>query len=602
MKTVQSKLLIMFIVVTLLPVITMGTYAYWISVNAAKQNAGQAMQAALEQIGKNLDFQQRMYLKYMDYMVSSTDLKAIFYNSDFNRTTVQTWDVYRKLDIIMNGLFLREESVAAVALYKNNQLVYRFKGVQSNDLQGLGNTDLYETVMSHKGRVQMHTMQMINKDSGGKENYYIFGRRLYDNIDRHEEEAYNAGVFLFVPEKFFSDIFRMGNEQGENIVMISSLRGQILSHTDSEKIGSRLNFEGVTGLPEHTMNGSYPSVVNGKQVMIGYYRLPQWDMQVIQIIPQDVFIGKIRPIANSTVILSVLLFLVLLFLSWFIARKLSRPVRKLIVAMRQMQNGNFDIQIEPNFDYEFNILASSFNYMAVRLKESVARLIDEEKRRGEIELHMLQYQINPHFVNNTIGSIRLYALTQGAHQVAEVLHVLARLFQRTLGSSGQLIRVRSELANIKDYIRIHKMQYMGEMGFEVEINDEVTDVYMPNLLLQPLVENALFHGLNSAPADPILSIKVRKEGEELVISVCDNGVGMSKERIEEIMSGEDRLPDRLNKIGVQNVDKRLKLYYGPQYGVTLISIPSKGTEALVRLPCIYKEGGPSLEKSHYSGR
>ncbi|KRF18437.1 sensor histidine kinase [Paenibacillus sp. Soil787] len=601
MKTVQSKLLIMFILVSLLPVITMGTYAYRISVNAAKQISAQAMQTTLEQIGKNLDFQQRTYLKYMDFMVSSTELNAYLFNNDFNRTTVQTWDVYRKFDIIMNGLFLREDSVAAVAFYKNKQLVYSFRGVQSNYLQDLGNTNMYETVMAHKGSVQVQAMQMINKDSGVKENYFVFGRRLYNNMDMdiHNEEA---GVFLFVPEKFFSDIFRNGNEQGKDTVMISDLRGQILSHTDSERIGSRLNIEGVTELPENTLNGSYPSVMNGKQVMIGYYRLPQWDMQVIQIIPQEAFIGKIQLIANSTVILSVLLFLILLFLSWFISRKLSRPVRKLVEAMRQIQNGKFDIQIEPNFDYEFNILANSFNYMAVRLKESVAQLIDEEKRRGEIELHMLQYQINPHFVNNTIGSIRLYALTQGASEVAEVLHVLARLFQRTLGSSGQLIRVRSELANIKDYIRIHKMQYMGEMGFEVEINEEVMDVYMPNLLLQPLVENALFHGLNSAPADPILSIKVRKVGEDLLISVCDNGVGMSKDMIEEIMSGEDRLPDRLNKIGVRNVDQRLKLYFGPQYGVTLLSVPGKGTEALVRLPYLDKEGRSSLEKSHYSGR
>ena len=267
-----------------------------------------------------------------------------------------------------------------------------------------------------------------------------------------------------------------------------------------------------------------------------------------------------------------------------LARRFSEPVRTLVGAMKLMQSGNFDVRIEKQFDTEFNILSKSFNFMGIRLKETINRLLEEEKRRGEIELQMLQYQINPHFVNNTIGSVRMYALAEGADKIAEVLLVLGRLFQRTLGSSSRLVRIRTEIINLEDFIRIERMQYMTQLNVNYEIEEAYMDYFIPNLLLQPLVENAIFHGFNKSIEQPTLSISVKLEGADIILSLQDNGVGMTSEKIEEIMHGGGDIGRRLNRIGIKNVDQRLKLYYGESYGVHLESSVGIGTVAMIRLP------------------
>ncbi|KRF09948.1 sensor histidine kinase [Paenibacillus sp. Soil787] len=583
MRTVQSKLLLLFIVMTLLPVSAMGTYAYRISVKAAQENAGLSMQASLEQMSKNLDYQMNQYKKYMDVIVASKDIQTYLFQKSFDPTKVETMVANLNLDNIMNSLFYLDETTGPIALYKDNHLVYSFKNAEDHVLKNLGQSEMYQSDMMKEGSIQLHTMNIKNSESGTQHDYYVFGRRLYD-FSYQINEGHNAGIYLFVEEKNISDIFRDVTVNEEGTVMFINGSGKILSHTNKEKMGGLLSDEGISNIPADRVTGSFTANIKGQKMIIGYYKLSKWDMQVVQMVPQAVFTENIRSITNSMVLFSCLAFIVLLFVSWMLARRLSKPVRTMVGAMKQMQSGNFDVRIDKKFDYEYNILSGSFNYMVIQVKDLVSRLVDEEKRRGEIEFQMLQYQINPHFVHNTIGSVRLYALAEGADKVAEILHALGRLFQRTLDGSSRLVRVRTEISHLKDFIRIQQMQYMTELKVNYEIGEPEMDYLIPNLLLQPLVENAIFHGFNKRIQHPELTISVRTAGEDLILSLRDNGVGMTRERIKETMGGDGTSSSRLNSIGIKNVDQRLKINYGETYGVTLDSVVGKGTEAVIRLP------------------
>ena len=182
MKTFQSKLLLLFIIMTLLPVIALGSYSYLVSVNAAQENAGQGMQAALEQMGKNLDFQMQLYKKSMDFMVTSKEIRTILFQNSFDPSKVETMDAYSNMDNIMESLFYKSEPIGPIAFYKNNQLVYAYNKVDDNGLKDLGKSDMYQADMEHEGSIQLHTMQIAKSETGNKNDYYVFGRRLYDNI------------------------------------------------------------------------------------------------------------------------------------------------------------------------------------------------------------------------------------------------------------------------------------------------------------------------------------------------------------------------------------------------------------------------------------
>ncbi|WNR45951.1 cache domain-containing sensor histidine kinase [Paenibacillus roseipurpureus] len=600
LRSFHSKLLALLIVISLVPMFIMSTYSYRVSVQAAEQNAGHSMETALEQMGKNLDFQVRTYRRYMDFFVSYNELKAVIFDNTFSPTSLATWVANRKLESMLNGLFLYEDSIASIAFYKNNELVYNYKELNGNTLRSFGKSVNYSEAMALRGGIQMSFLQTVNEENGSKENYYVFGRRLFK--DQQVSDSTSAGVFIFVPEKNFADIFRTTNNPIAGSAWITDSNDHIYSRSDGEedeRLLPSLNL--LSDLPQQSVRGSFLHEYEDRKFIVGYYRLDRWGLQIVQAIPQDVYTAKIRTIAKSTIWMSSILLVLLLLFSVSFAHKLSDPVRRMVSAMRQIQSGNFDVQLESNFTQEFNLLAKSFNYMAVRLKEQVIQLVAEEKRRGEIEYHMLQYQINPHFVNNTLGSVRLFAMTKGADEVAEVLHLLARLFQRTLGSSARLVRLRTELMHLKDYIRIHQMQYMDELQVSFQCDDELMEGYVPNMLLQPLVENALFHGIHSATGVPQITIGARKDAQDLILFVQDNGLGMSEDKWKEILYGGDSLSNRLNKIGVKNVDQRLQLHYGPAYGVSLMSKEGEGTRVEVRLPYQINMEEFEHEENHHHG-
>ncbi|MBO9609985.1 MAG: histidine kinase [Paenibacillaceae bacterium] len=594
MKTIQSKLLLLFIVMTLLPVIGVGWYAYKISVKAAQDNAGRSLQSSLEQMGKNLDFQMKLYKKYMDVIATSEEIQSILFQNSFDPSKVETMIANNRLDNIMNSLFFPEGSPGLIALYKNNNYLYSYKSTTDSTLLELGNSDMYQSDMLYEGSIRLHTMIIANSESGVSHNYFIMGRRLLDR-NKRDAEGNNAGVYLFVDEKYIYDILNSGgsNSQGKEMNMVSNRSGKILFQSNMDKKGGVTANEFVTNIPENQIAGSYTETINGSNMIVGYYKLPQWDLQVVRMVPQADFTENIRSIRSSTVLISCLLFIVLVFVSWLLAKRLSEPVRTLVAAMRQMQSGDFNVRIDRNFDQEFNILSSSFNYMAIRLKDAVDKLVDEERRRGEIEYQMLQYQINPHFVNNAIGSVRMYAMAEGADRVAEVLQVLGRLFQRTLGGTSRFVKVRTEISNLKDFIQLERMQYLNHLEVEFKVPEVEMEYLIPHLLLQPLVENAIFHGFNRHVKHPKILIAVEKKGEDLHLILQDNGVGMTKEKLHEVMDQGSELGNRLNRIGIKNVDQRLKLVYGEPYGLALSSVPGEGTTAVITIPARKEKAGRS---------
>ncbi|MDF2835190.1 MAG: hypothetical protein K0Q63_830 [Paenibacillus sp.] len=588
MRTFQSKLMLFLVLVTLFPVMIMGTYAYHISVKTVRANAMQGMQAALEQIGHNVDFQMTLYKKYMDFMVASDELKKVLFGNDFDKTKVETRNAYQELDTIMNRLFFEERLIGHVEFYRDHELLHSYSGTGGVSGSGIGNSAIYDRAMDQHGKVYMEKLPSADNSDGG---YYVLGRRLYDNMDRHEDDSYSAGVFLFVRETNFSAIIRESNSYTRGVMTISTLDGTPLARTGGLGLA---RSELITN--ETLGNSAGPSVgqrsvsLEGESYMVGYYRLPQWNIQIVQVLPQSEVTGGIATIARSTYLLCVVLLIILLTASWVFARKFARPVKTMVHAMRQIQAGKFNIQVATNFDNEFAVMAGSFNFMAARLKEVVGRLVEEEKRRGDTEFQMLQYQINPHFLNNALGSIRLQALTRGESVLADMIYTLARIYQRTLGNGKRLIRLRTELANLKDYIKIQQMQYANALHVYFDVEDELLELYIPGLLMQPLVENAIFHGLNTAEDNPTLRIGARREGKQLLLSVSDNGVGMTAARIREVLAEDTNMADRLSKIGVRNVDQRIKLLYGENYGIALQSEEGVGTEAVIRLPAMENEG------------
>ena len=286
--------------------------------------------------------------------------------------------------------------------------------------------------------------------------------------------------------------------------------------------------------------------------------------------------------------LSVALALVLLaaavLTSWLLSRLLARPLRGLAEAMERFETD------ADHFTYrsvggtrEVQELSGSFGHMVLRIQQLMATVREEEVNLRKTELKALQAQINPHFLYNTLDSIA-WMCEQGRNADAvKMVHALARLFRISISKGHELIPIAREIEHAESYLQIQKYRYKNQFTYEFDVDPACLTYYCNKITLQPIIENAINHGLDLLVDEGHITVEVRQDGEDIVFSVRDNGVGMSDELIASILEGG---PEDRAGIGIRNVDDRLKIYFGKRYGLRITSEPDVGTCVEIRMPKI----------------
>lgn len=215
----------------------------------------------------------------------------------------------------------------------------------------------------------------------------------------------------------------------------------------------------------------------------------------------------------------------------------------------------------------------------------------EELLRRQVELSSLQSQINPHFLYNTLDSIRSKALIEGQNEIADMTEILSNFFRYCIGNTESLVKVREELGHVNDYYVIQKFRFEDRFDLTISMEDEsIKDLYLPKMSIQPLIENAMMHGLERVNRKGLITVQLILADQDLLITVSDNGAGMSQEQLDEMNRKlEQDIPagqagGRHSGIGVANVNARIKLMFGRQYGIRYRSVLGSGTDAIIRMP------------------
>ena len=224
--------------------------------------------------------------------------------------------------------------------------------------------------------------------------------------------------------------------------------------------------------------------------------------------------------------------------------------------------------------------------MVVRIQRLMTTVREEEINLRKTELKALQAQINPHFLYNTLDSIA-WMCEQGRNADAvNMIHALARLFRISISRGHELIPIAKEIEHAESYLQIQKYRYKNQFTYTFDVDEACLDYYCNKITLQPIIENAINHGLDLLVEEGRIDVRVRQDGEDILFSVQDNGVGMSQEQIETILRNG---PSDRTGIGIKNVNDRLKIYFGKQYGLHITSEPDVGTCVEIRMPRI-REG------------
>ena len=285
--------------------------------------------------------------------------------------------------------------------------------------------------------------------------------------------------------------------------------------------------------------------------------------------------------------LAVVVLAVAVLTSWLLSRLIGKPLRGLASAMESFESDADHFTYRPvGGTREVQELSDSFEHMVLRIQELMTTVREEEVNLRKTELKALQAQINPHFLYNTLDSIA-WMCEQGRNADAvKMVHALARLFRISISRGHELIPIAKELEHAESYLQIQMYRYKNQFTYTFDVDPDCLGYYCNKITLQPIIENSINHGLDLMVDEGRIDVRVRFDGDDIVFSVQDNGVGMSPEQLEAIMQHG---PTDRTGIGIKNVNDRLKIYFGRNYGLSITSEPDVGTCVEIRMPRI-REG------------
>lgn len=274
---------------------------------------------------------------------------------------------------------------------------------------------------------------------------------------------------------------------------------------------------------------------------------------------------------------------VALMLALYLSQIIYRPLKLLTTTMEDVSGGNLQTRAEVISKDEIGEIAVEFNSMLDRIEGLIQCLIEEENKKKDMELEALQYQITPHFMYNTLNSIKFAALLKGDTEIGQAIGDFVELLQAAISKKGTFLTVAEEMHILENYIRLQEFRYGGRFEVKYEVAEEAQECLVPRLILQPLVENALLHGMDMKENEGKLKICAHVNQGRLLLKVIDNGRGMSQAQIEALLTSKAKKDRGFTAVGIPNIRDRLKLYYKEQGGITY-ECNEHGTTALIYLP------------------
>lgn len=355
--------------------------------------------------------------------------------------------------------------------------------------------------------------------------------------------------------------------------------GTIIYHPQQQLIFAGLKEENTQNMTAHS-DGSYEE--NSLIYTIRTRKGSSWRIVAVSFV-DELIEDRLK---DCLILLAGLLLIVLaatIVSSVVLSRYISRPIHSLNKAMGEFEANAEGFSYEPVYgSLEVTSLSNAFGHLVIRIQELMNQVRNEEIVLRKTELRALQAQINPHFLYNTLDSIAWMCEEGRTKDAVEMVNALARLFRISISKGHELIPVEKEVEHAKSYLQIQKFRYKNQFQYSFEVQESCLGYYCNKITLQPIIENAIYHGLNRMIDEGFIEIRIFEDGDDVVFTVEDNGVGMTKEQCESILHKE--VKGQTGGIGIKNVNDRVKIYFGEQYGMKIESELDEGTKVSIRMP------------------
>lgn len=589
---IRNKLIISFLALIILPVVTIGIFSFYTSQRLLKQKTEQYTNDILMETGENVDVKLREIERISFQIVSNMTIQDALKKANMGiKDEYEKIFVERAIDSQLKGFVPLYLDIAAVQVVSLSGTVYY---VNPGSVT-IGISDSEKRIMEeHKGGAVWFGTNPSSQT--------IRVGRAINSIVNQELIGYEI---IQIRESSVHDIYRRTDLFKSGDILITDLDGRIISHKDKSKLDEFIG-DVAAGLTKDSIYNSFTTVgIDGTSNYVASRSINNGQWRMIAIIPteqyeRDIILLRywILGICGACCIMSLLL-------SLRISDSISRPLRNLSEMMNKVGKGNFDVSIQPYTNDEVGVLSEHFNKMVRQVQKLIQEVYQEQYLKQKAELKSLRAQINPHFLYNTLESINWMARTRNVPEIGDMVKALGDLMRASI-SGDDFVTLNDEITNITNYLKIQKFRYGDRLGVCIDISPDIGQIIVPKLILQPIVENSIVHGLEEKLEDGHIRISGKLENGDVVMMICDDGVGMEKEKADHlnrlfseyhegtrVSGGSAKVDirkdigskdDMHTHIGLINVDRRIKMYYGAGYGLSISSVIGEGTSVKAVLP------------------
>ncbi|MFU7517486.1 sensor histidine kinase [Clostridium sp. HCS.1] len=446
-------------------------------------------------------------------------------------------------------------------------------------MESIKNESWYNEIVKANGKTVLLSTFEDEKGIGPFKSIFRMGRSI-NNLITGE----TLGVLIMdISEKMLFDRYNKIIKDGRNIYIID-IKGNIISSKDKRLIGK--NYFSDIQKEEYMNEYEWYSVIRREDS--NYIKmestLDKYGWSIIEEIPSNVIKQPIRQITEKFILTLILVIIVSFIIIYKLSVWITKPVINMKDTMKQVMNGNLNLKVEVDREDEIGNLEESFNNMIKWLGESIEKIKEQEKQKRIAELSFLQAQINPHFLYNTLSGVRFLVSMNKNEEAEEMLFQFTKLLRNILPKASELITLKEEIEVIMAYIELQKIRYPNLFTVDISIEEVIEKIKVPALILQPVVENAIFYSIDNEGKKGEINIISYSEEDKIIIEVKDNGKGMSDREINNVFKNKEAI----NRVGLINVHERIQLNYGKDYGIEIISEKGKGTIVKYILP---KRGG-----------
>ncbi|QTH41086.1 histidine kinase [Cohnella sp. LGH] len=576
----KHKLILAFALLIGFVVVASGLIIYTISKNRLEQTNRQLLLQNLKQTGALIDSKLDSYFLKSEIIFSNTHLQ------NFLRT--QYGDLYSVYDAYQNQLskvlepVLMDMTYAStkgselinVTIYTPNETLPKDSGILKDIKEIEGKTWVQELRQSK----EKHQWQWVHEESGRK--YISIHRLLTSFIDLKE-----LGVLsIHIPEEVFVKLLQQNNEGSRSVLFLLGDSGDEIR----SRSGAMLPEKDVALLrASESREQVEKRTIEGQEFLFASIESTATGWHLAALMPYSDVTQPLKPIGYAVAFILVVSLLLGLVLIVFIAHLTTRRLQLVIRKMNRVKsNWNEPLQLIAGRD-EIGQLDATFNELIQALKITTEERVRLQVQKSSLQVELLQAQINPHLLYNTLATIQWKAKKADALEISDVSEALVRFFRHFLNHGDSRSTFGQELRLIGEYTKILRFTY--NMAFEetIEFEEDIMAMGIPHLLLQPIVENAVVHGLRPKKAQGSLLIRGTKEGGRIIVEIIDDGVGMAPEQTDRINRSEQARPS-YRGYGFLNVRKRILLGLGEEYGIQVESRPGAGTRVTLRLPAEYE--------------